>query len=144
VSPDQGNRHLKGENMEQIEVAAKMAGEWWAERLAKQYADKRQEFAKAVEMRVLQELRGECYWDRHGECYEGRGYEDHSRTENDYDPHNCLIPALAEAIPDVPEYKLRTALPQKHTLDVYADKLKPKEGYGNWTKDVLVPAVGDA
>jgi hypothetical protein len=130
--------------MEQIEAAAKMAGQWWAERLAEQYADKRPAFAKAVETRVLQELRGECYWDWHGERHEGRGYEDHSRTENDYDPHNCLIPALAEALPDVSSYKLRDALPRKHTLDVYSDRLKPKKGYGNWTPDVRVPAVGAA
>jgi hypothetical protein len=130
--------------MDQIATAAKMAGEWWAERLAEKYAEKRPMFAKAVEARVLQELRGECYWDWLGERHEGRGYEDRSQTENDYDPHNCLIPALAETLPDVPAYKLRTALPQKHTLDVYADKLKPKEGYGNWTAEILVPAVGAA
>jgi len=127
--------------MEQIEMAAKMAGEWWAERLADQYADKRAAFAKAVETRVLQELRGECYWDWRGERKEGRGYDNRSFTESDYDPHNCLIPALAEALPDVPEYKLRNALPNKHTLDVYADRLKPKEGYGNWTAEIAVPAA---
>lgn len=130
--------------MERIEIAAGMAGEWWAKRLAEQYADKRVAFAEAVAKRVLQELRGECYWDWHGERHEGRCYQDRSRTENDYDPHNCLIPALAEALPDVPSYKLRDALPRKHTLDVYADKLKPKEGYGNWTADIPVPAVGAA
>ena len=130
--------------MEQIEIAAGMAGEWWANRLAEQYADKRLEFAEAVAKRVLQELRGECYWDWHGERHEGRGYENRSVTENDYDPHYCLIPALAEVLPDVPNYKLSDALPSKHTLDVYADKLKPKEGYGNWTADIRVPAVGAA
>jgi hypothetical protein len=91
---------------------------------------------------VLQELRGECHWDWRGDRKEGRGYSDMSRTENDYDPHHLLIPALAEALPDVPEYKLRNALPQKHSLDVYHDRLRPKEGYGNWVEDVLVPPVG--
>lgn len=124
-----------------IETASKMAGEWWAERLAEQYATARPAFAAAVEKLVLQELRGECYWDWHGERHEGIGYDDRSFTENDYDPHHCLIPALAEALPDVPGYKLRTALPTKHTLDVYADRLRPKEGYGNWTAEVPVPAA---
>lgn len=130
--------------MEQIEVAAKMAGEWWAARLAEQFADKRVAFAKAVETRVLQELRGECYWDWHGERHEGRGHKDRCFTENDYDPHYCLIPALAEALPGVPAYKLHDALPRKHTLDVYADKMKPKEGYGSWTAHIPVPVVGAA
>jgi hypothetical protein len=122
----------------QLELAAKMAGEWWARRMADQYADKRPAFAKAVETRVLQELRGECYWDWRGNRHEGRGYADRSKTENDYDPHNCLIPALFEALPNVPSYKLRTALPQKHILDVYADRLVPKEGYANWTAEIPV------
>lgn len=126
--------------MKQIEAAAKMAGEWWAARLADKWSDRRQTFAEAVEARVLQELRGECYWDWCGERHDGRGYEGCSNTENDYDPHNCLIPALSEALPDVPEYQLRTALPQKHTLAVYADRLVPKEGYGNWTKEIIVAA----
>jgi hypothetical protein len=125
--------------MAQIALAAKMAGEWWAARLSDKWADKRTAFAAAVEKRVLQELRGECYWDWDGARHEGAGYEDHSRTENDYDPHNCLIPALAEALPDVPDYRLRDALPHKHTLDVYADRMKPKEGYGNWAAEVRVP-----
>ena len=126
--------------MEAKQKAAKMAGEWWAERLADEYAEARPALAAAVEKRVLQELRGECYWDWSGERKEGRGYEDHARIEFDYDPHNCLCEALVEALPGVPEYKLRRCLPTKHTLDVYADRLKPKEGYGNWTADILVSA----
>jgi hypothetical protein len=122
------------------EMAAKMAGEWWAERLADEYAEHRPAFARAVEVRVLQELRGECHWGWSGQLKEGPGYQDRSKTENDYDPHYCLIPALSEALPHVPEYKLRNALPNKHALDVHANRLKPKEGYGNWVADILVPA----
>lgn len=121
-----------------MKLAAKMAGEWWAKRLAKDFAHARPVFAAAVEKRVLQELRGECYWERWGECHQGVGYEARSFTEQDYDPMGLLIPALAEALPDVPTWKLRNALPNKHTLDVTADKLKPKEGYGNWTPEIIV------
>lgn len=120
-------------------LAAKMAGQWWADRLADEHADGRAAFAAAVEKRVLQELRGECYWDWFGTRKEGVGYENRSRTENDYDPHNCLIEALREALPGVPDYKLRDALPTKHLLDVTPEKLVPKEGYGNYTDPIPVP-----
>lgn len=120
--------------------AAEMAGQWWAERLDNEYADKREAFAAAVEKRVLQELGGECYWDWHGEEHKGQGRPERCTTEQDYDPHYCLIPALVEALPGVSTWKLRSALPNKHSLDVYADRLKPKEGYGNWTPEIQVPA----
>ena len=133
-------QHSTGDaTMDKKANAAKMAGEWWAERLASKYAEHRPAFAAAVEKRVLQELRGECYWDWHGERHEGVGHKDRSFTENDYDPHNCLIEALREALPDVPDYKLRTALPTKHTLDVTPVKLTPKEGYANYTAEIRVP-----
>jgi hypothetical protein len=121
------------------EIAAQMAGQWWAARLAPEYAARREAFAAAVASRVLQELRGECYWDRQGKRHEGRGYADRSFTEQDYDPLYCLIPALAETFPETPFWKLRNALPNKHVLDVYADRLRPKEGYGNWTAYIPVP-----
>jgi hypothetical protein len=123
-----------------IKAAAKMAGAWWAERLADEYAEARPAFAAAVEKRVLQELNGECYWDWHGERHDGRGYTDRSFSENDYDPHHLLIPALAEALPDLPSWKMRKTLPTKHTLAVYADRIEPKEGYGNWTAAIPVSA----
>lgn len=125
--------------MDRKAVAAKMAGEWWAERLHRKYAELRPAFAAAVETRVLQELRGECYWDWHGVRKEGVGHEDRSFSENDYDPHNLLVEALSEALPGVPDWDLRNALPQKHTLDVTPEKLKPKEGYGNYTAEIPVP-----
>jgi hypothetical protein len=130
--------------MENRQIAAKMAGAWWAERLADEYAEARPAFAAAVEKRVLQELRGECYWDWHGERHDGVGYENRSRTENDYDPHNCLIEALQEALPSVPAWRLRNALPNKRMLDVTPEKLTPKDGYGNYTAEIAVPAVGAA
>ena len=125
-------------------AAAKMAGEWWAERLAEEYAAQRNAFAASVEKRVLQELRGECYWDWDGEQHKGLSHKDQSFTEQDYDPHYCLIPALAETLFGVPEWKMRNALPNKHELEVTPTALKPKEGYGNWTATISVPAVGAA
>lgn len=119
-------------------TAARMAGEWWAARLADEYAEQRPAFAAAVEKRVLQELRGECYWDRGGERKEGVGYKGRSCTENDYDPLGLLGVALREALPDVPVWKLRNALLRKHSLDVTPDALEPKEGYGNWVPDIPV------
>lgn len=128
--------------MDQIAVAAKMAGEWWADRLSDEFSEARNAFSEAVSMRVEQELRGECYWDWFGDKKEGPGRDGSSFSENDYDPHYLLIEALNEALPDVPAWKLRAALPQKHTLDVTPDAMKPKEGYGNWTSKIIVPKVG--
>ena len=128
--------------MDQMQKAAKMAGEWWAQRLDDKYAGQRDAFSAAVAKRVEQELRGECYWDWFGIRIEGQGYEGRSETEFDYDPHNCLCEALAEAIPSMSVMDLKECLPRKHHLLIYANRLVPKEGYGNWTPDVPVPAVG--
>lgn len=122
------------------ETAAKMAGEWWAARLHERYAEQRAAFAAAVERRTLQELCGECYWDSWGVRHEGAGYEKRSRAENDYDPKDLLVEALREALPGESKWKLRDALPRKHELDVTPDRLKPKEGYGNWTAEIPVVA----
>jgi hypothetical protein len=118
--------------------AARLAGQWWAARLSDEFADHRSAFAASVEKHVLQELNGECYWDWFGERHDGVGREDFCRTEHDYDPHYCLVPAMLEAIPDVPFWKLKSALPIKHCLNVCPDVLKPKEGYGNWTPNIRV------
>jgi hypothetical protein len=117
--------------MSNAEQAAKMAGEWWAERVDVKYAGRRQAFAEAVSKRVLQEMNGEAVWDWWGEQHEGDGSPKRATTENDYGPHYCLIEALIEAIPGAPAHELRRALPRKHLLLVYPDRLRPKEGYGN-------------
>ena len=73
--------------MSNAEQAAKMAGEWWAERLDVKYVGRRQAFADAVSKRVLQEMNGEAVWDWWGEQHEGDGSPKRATTENDYDPH---------------------------------------------------------
>ena len=130
--------------MDQMQAASKMAGEWWAQRLNDNYAGQRDAFSTAVAKRIEQELRGVCYWDWFGIRVEGKGYEDHSETEFDYDPHNCLCEALAETIPNMSAMDRKECLPRKHHLCVYATRLVPKEGYGNWTAELRVPAVGAA
>jgi hypothetical protein len=129
------------EIMDQKERAAKMAGKWWAERLADKYASKRQEFAKSVEKMVLQELRGECRWDWDGSKTDGPfGYENmRCRTEQDYDPHYCLVPAIREVFGELNIFEKQDLLPRKHTLRITEYSLKPKEGYGNFTDEILVP-----
>jgi hypothetical protein len=126
--------------MENKRIAAKMAGAWWAERLADDYTEVRPAFAAAVEKCVLQELNGECYWDWYGERHDGFGDKDRAFSEHDYDPHYLLVHALAEVLPNLPNWKLSNTLPLKHTLAVYADRLEPQEGYGNRTAAIPVSA----
>ena len=145
-----------GEEMDQVGAAAKMAGEWWAERLAEKYADKRAAFSKAVESRVLMVFRGELRWkveiQKRPNCTvhvtvrdEPNGKpQERVYTQFDYDPDILLEEALIEAIPDLQSWDLRNTLPCKYDLTIYPNKLAPKEGYGNWTADIRVPAVGAA
>jgi hypothetical protein len=131
--------------MDQIAVAAKMAGDWWAERLADEHADKREAFAQAVAARVDDALRGKAYWSWGEGRKEGDGEPCESiYTEVDYDPQGLMLDAVRETIaPDCRGmmFSARGILPQKHQLRVAPDKLTPKEGYGNWTAPILVPNV---
>ena len=130
-------------NMDQIQAASKMAGEWWAERLSVAYDERRAAFKEAVTKRVEQALRKECYWDWSGEKVDGvHPFQPKMvETEFDYDPHFCLCEALKESIPGMSAMDLKKCLPTKHTLEVYAELLVPKEGYGNWTAKIPVPPV---
>jgi hypothetical protein len=126
----------------QIQAAAKLAGEWWSERLASSLSGHREAFAQAVAKRVEQELSGECYWDWRGQRHEGKGWSEapSARTEFDYDPHYLLCEALAEAFPGMEPWDARKALPFKHDLDIRLNELRPKEGYGNWVPAIQVKA----
>ncbi len=120
--------------MDQIAAAAKMAGEWWAERLSNQHADKRAAFAAAVAKHCEAELRARSQDPR---CW----------LEVDYDPQGAMLAAVREVVaPDCAGmgFSARGILPQKHELEVTPHKLRPKEGYGNWTAILRVPAVGAA
>ncbi len=125
-----------------LEMAAKMASEWWIERLKPRHAHHAPKLAEEIRSRVLQELRGECYWDWWGERHEGAGHENECRIEFDYDPHGLLIPAWAEAT-GLPGWESRDAWPIKHSLDVTTTELRPKEGYGNWTAAIPIRAASE-
>lgn len=124
---------------DKIKEAARMAGAWWAERLSADFAHGREAFALSVEKHVLQELQGVCHWDYRGERKEGPSRDGWCKTENDYNPMYCLIPALRESFPDKSIYQRAAAIPRKTSLDITSDALEPKEGYGNWTKAIPVP-----
>lgn len=121
-------------------TTAKMAGDWWATRLHERYADKREAFAAAVAVRVDQELRGECYWDWWGERKEGKGRNNTAEIEFDYDPHFLLHEVFAEIIGGN-EWEWKDAMPIKLHMWVQPDLLRPKDGYGKWVSDILVPAT---
>lgn len=130
--------------MNQVAAAAKMAGDWWAERLSDKYADRRPALAAAVAQRVADTLNGVAYWDWKGVRCDGSGKpETQCHVECDYEPKGLLANAVAEVFPDMPPFKLFTSaqslFPRKHDLRVTRESLHPKEGYGNWTADIPVP-----
>lgn len=107
-----------------IESAAAMAGQWWAERLDPQHADKRDAFAKAVAKQVMS-------------AYEpGQPVE----LECDYDPRDALLRAIHDVGIECRGsfFSARGVLPEKHALTVWPDRLEPKEGYGGWVDDIRV------
>ncbi len=109
--------------MDQIGRAAKMATDWWVERLRK--GDK-ERFAAVLQPLVEADLRAT------GQC----------TMEVDYDPREPLLTAVREVID--PEcrgfmFSAKGIFPEKHSLDVTPRWMKPKEGYGNWTDRIIVP-----
>jgi hypothetical protein len=108
--------------------------------------DKHAAFATALAARAEAALRGQCYWDWNGKRMPGDlKIPDCFDTECDYDPSGPLLEAVHEVIaPACGDWRTSTAavLPKKHLLTVHTDAwiLKPKEGYGNWTEDIPVPA----
>lgn len=116
--------------MNQIQAAAKMAGEWWAERLYPAHADKKEAFAAAVAKACEADFK-----HRLGTV---------SFLEVDYDPRGPMLDAVREVIdPGCVGcmFSARGILPEKHSLRVTPTKLTPKEGYGNWTAEIDVPLV---
>lgn len=118
--------------MDRIHVAAKMAGEWWANRLSEKYADKRDEFAAEVARLCEERMKEDVCPGRQSSCF----------IECDYDPRGLLLSAVRNVLD--PEcrgflFSAQGILPEKHSLRVCEDKLIPKEGYGNWTDEIKVP-----
>lgn len=133
-----------------IPIAAEMVGRWWADRLDPQFADKREAFAQAVALRVEDVLYGRYYWTTAHERRPGDGRRQRSVwTECDYDPQGLLLEAVREVVDPNCARGMNIAqgiLPGKHTLmlDTEAWVLKPKEGRGNWTAPIPVPAPGES
>lgn len=110
-----------------VHRAAKMAAEWWADRL--QQGD-RAAFVAALRDLVARDLeaRGSC----HLEC--------------DYDPAGHLLEAVRAAGVECRGFMFsaKGILPEKHSLAVWPYKMLPKEGYGNWTNEIMVPEIEGA
>ena len=97
-----------------IKRTAKRAAEWWSERLLQ---GDRQAFRESLEISIVRMLRKNKY----------------AHIEFDYYPDATLFEALQVA--GVGE---RDALPRKHDLTIKPGSIKPKEGYGNWTDEIIV------
>lgn len=104
-----------------IEQAAKMAGQWWAERLERGDKDR---FASEIEKRV-------------GEALQTKPYV---LLECDYDPQGILLEAVRAIGIECAGFMFsaRGILPDKHSLTVTTITLIPKEGYGRWTTPIDV------
>lgn len=105
----------------QIKLAAKMATEWWAERLL---SGDKIKFSETLQPLIENDLisRGSCF------------------LECDYDPQKHLLTAVRAAGLECGGFlfSAKGILPTKHTLAVVPSRLTPKEGYGNWTAEIEV------
>lgn len=130
---------------ELINAAARMAAQWWGERLHSQHADKRAAFVASVRDLTRRTLLGEIAW----KTFEvepvalGGGTREYMIIESDYDPGHVLLKAVRDTVkPDcrgcggssdgVLPYK--TAL----TINIAQRVLSPKEGYGNYTAHIPI------
>lgn len=117
--------------------AAKAAGEWWAARLDPAHQDKAEAFATAVERYTYQALTGQTVWRHNGDVVAGDGKPVSGvYIESDYDPKGPLLQAVIETVePNCKGFMFSSKgiLPYKTELFVTRERLKPKEGYGNWT-----------
>lgn len=116
---------IKKETAE-IEKAAIQAGEWWADRLDSSHAEKKNAFASAIAIRIKKEM-----IDGKQKVF----------LECDYDPQGLLLEAVREVIDPQCRgflFSARGILPPKHSLMVSRERLVPKEGYGNWTEEIVI------
>lgn len=120
--------------------AAKKAGEWWAARLFPAYKDKAEAFAAAVERYTYQALTGQTKWGWDGTMAAGDGKPITGiYVESDYDPKGPLLKAVTETVePNCKGFMFSSKgiLPYKTELFVTRERLRPKEGYGNWTEEI--------
>lgn len=115
-----------------ISKAARMAAEWWAERL--EQGDK-EAFINALEAYVQAALDDPRHEERLG------GADGDVVLKTDYDPFGMLLEAVRAAGVECSGcmFSCRGVLPMKTMLRVNASRLRPKKGYGNWTADIPVP-----
>lgn len=144
---------------EQIKKSAYMAGNWWACRLHEKYKNRQVEFAEEVTRLIELEMLGEITWQYEKfdlTCKDGSVIKNCGRmvkvkgggkdwtenpecwTEFDYDPCPLLEDAINTVFPDLSSWDMKLILPRKHSLKIYTDKLRPKEGYGNSVDDISV------
>lgn len=102
--------------------AAEMAAQWWADRL--QTGD-RERFRAVLQAKIEMGLRLTAP----------------VVLSVDYDPQDLMFDALREAGIGCSGrfFSADGIFPRKTMLKVYADRLEPKEGYGNWTAPIQVP-----
>ncbi len=127
---------------DQISRAAKMAGDWWADKLHPAHAEKREAFGRAVARHVEAGLRGTVQFTFDG-MKPGNGEpRAYLATACDYDPQGPILEAVRDVIdPACPGFMFsaRGILPSKHALGVTPTVLSPKPGYGNFQPDIEVP-----
>lgn len=109
---------------------ARETAEWWTDR----YTGKnRQGFEQELYDRVLTRL------EAHGRV----------SLSCDYDPQGILLEAVRACGQECSGflYSAKGLLPFKHTTKSLVEnglgKIKPKEGYGNWTHPIIVRCTGD-
>jgi hypothetical protein len=101
---------------------AHAAARWWAEKLMKGDAAKFQECLYKKILSGLQESKV---------VY----------LENDYDPRDILLDAVRETVDDSVSGVMFSGdgiFPQKHATAIRIGSIKPKEGYGNWTDEIVI------
>lgn len=135
--------------MDRLTLAARMMGQWWAERLNLRYEQYQPAVTSAIAVRVVQVALGQLDWKQvqtrpgiwEAERCPGRA-RSFVRTRFDYDPDDLLADALKEAIPGITGTDMHFhTFPRKHTLLLAMDVwvLEPKEGYANDTAVIPVP-----
>lgn len=102
-------------------LAAEMAADWWAERLAQ---GDRGAFRAALIPLIDTKL------TEHGSCF----------LDCDYDPRGPLLAAVRAAGAECSGcmWSAEGILPMKTSLRVTPNMLEPKEGHGNWTDPIVV------
>ena len=112
-----------------IDKAAELAGIWWAFKLDDKYESKQTEFAEILTKKIIEKWNSPNY------------YHQFIIIKCDYYAQDILLETIKEVLePNCRGWMFSSyeILPDKHSLNVYPDKLEPKEGYGNWTDIIYV------